>query len=104
MLVSENGSPTVYFETSATTSCFASSYFDSGTSMRVWAAQVCPEFRKQALTVPLIAAARSASSRMIEALFPPSSSATRLTDRAASSETRFPARVEPVKEIMSTSG
>jgi hypothetical protein len=35
---------------------------------------------------------------------PPSSSATRFTDCAASSEMRLPARVEPVNEIMSTSG
>ena len=35
---------------------------------------------------------------------PPSSSATRFTVCAASSETRFPARVEPVNEIMSTLG
>ena len=35
---------------------------------------------------------------------PPSSSATRFTVWAASSDTRFPARVEPVKLTMSTSG
>src|SRR3954469_6652137 len=35
---------------------------------------------------------------------PPSSSATRLTLEAATSLTRLPARVEPVNEIMSTSG
>jgi hypothetical protein len=41
---------------------------------------------------------------MMLADLPPSSSATRLTVLAATSETRLPARVEPVKEIMSTSG
>jgi hypothetical protein len=40
---------------------------------------------------------------MIAADLPPSSSATRLTVAEASSETRVPARVEPVKETMSTS-
>ena len=35
---------------------------------------------------------------------PPSSSVTRFTVAAASSDTRFPARVEPVKLTMSTSG
>ena len=79
MLVSANGSPTVNFPTSATASRYASSYLDSGTSMRVWATQVWPEFRKHALTGPLIAAARSASSRRTEALLPPSSNVTRLT-------------------------
>ena len=41
---------------------------------------------------------------MTEADLPPSSSATRLTVCAATSEMRLPARVEPVKEIMSTCG
>ena len=35
---------------------------------------------------------------------PPSSSATFFTEAAASSATRFPARVEPVNDTMSTSG
>src|SRR5678815_1402653 len=41
---------------------------------------------------------------MIDADLPPSSSVTRLTVCAATSEIRRPARVEPVNEIMSTSG
>ena len=54
--------------------------------------------------VPFTAAARSASSSTIDALLPPSSSAIRFTDCAPSSETRLPARVDPVKDTMSTSG
>ena len=48
--------------------------------------------------------AKSASSSSTLGDFPPSSSATFLMVGAASSDTRRPARVEPVKEIMSTSG
>ena len=82
----------------------ASASFVRGTSIRVCAEQVWPEFSMQALIVPLTAAATSASSRITEADLPPSSSATRLTVCAASSATRLPARVEPVNETMSTSG
>ena len=72
--------------------------------MRVCAVQVWPELRKQAFTVPRTAAARSASSRITAADLPPSSRATRFTVCDASSATRLPARVEPVKDTMSTSG
>src|SRR6185437_13262728 len=41
---------------------------------------------------------------MMLADFPPSSRATRLTVWAASSLTRLPARVDPVKDTMSTPG
>ena len=47
---------------------------------------------------------RSASSRMMLADLPPSSWCTRLTVSAAALATRMPARVEPVKETMSTPG
>jgi len=103
-VLSANGSPTVYFCASSAASFAASAYLDSGTSRRVCALHVCPELRKHALTVPFTAAARSASSRAIEALLPPSSSATRFTVSAASSDTRFPARVDPVNDTMSTPG
>ena len=52
----------------------------------------------------LTAVSKSASSRMMLADLPPSSWATRLTVGAAFCATRTPARVEPVKDIMSTSG
>ena len=47
---------------------------------------------------------RLASVSTILADFPPSSRQTRLTVRAAASPTLIPAAVEPVNEIMSTSG
>ena len=50
------------------------------------------------------ACSKSASSRITFGDLPPSSSATGLTVAAASSETRLPALVEPVKETMSTPG
>ncbi len=72
--------------------------------MRVCAEQVWPALTKQLATPTLTARARSASGRMTLADLPPSSSATRLTDSAASAATRRPAAVEPVKETMSTAG
>ena len=72
--------------------------------MRVWAEQVCPLLRKQAAKVPLTAAARSASGNTTLADLPPNSSVTRFTVSAANAATRLPARVDPVKLTMSTSG
>src|SRR3569832_1901394 len=82
----------------------ASSLRDSGTSMRVCAEQVWPLLRKQGITVPLMATGKSASARMPAADLPPSSSATRLTVAAATTEMRLPARVEQVNDTISTSG
>ncbi len=72
--------------------------------MRVRAEHVCPELRNALATPSRTAWRRSASSRMTLGLLPPSSRATRFTEVAASSLTRRPARVEPVKLTMSTSG
>jgi hypothetical protein len=51
-----------------------------------------------------MAAARSASSRMMLADLPPSSKETFFTFSAATCMTRLPALVDPVKETASTSG
>ena len=59
---------------------------------------------KQFWTPPRTAASMSASSRMMLADLPPSSCVTRLTVGAALIATWMPARVEPVNDIMSTSG
>ncbi len=75
-----------------------------GTSIRVSALQVWPELRKHLATPSGTARAKSASSRRTFGDLPPSSIATGLTVAAASSETRRPARVEPVKETKSTPG
>ncbi|MDT4871645.1 hypothetical protein FQZ97_1067850 [compost metagenome] len=55
-------------------------------------------------SAPGTARSKSASSSRTTGDLPPSSSATRLMSRAASSPTRCPARVDPVKDTMSTSG
>jgi hypothetical protein len=70
----------------------------------VSAVHVCPEFKKQELTVAFVARGKSASSSTTDADLPPSSSATRFTESAARAATRRPARVEPVNETMSTAG
>ena len=82
----------------------ASASFSRGTSIRVRALQVWPELRKHLATPSGTAWARSASSRITFGDLPPSSIATGLTVAEASSLTRLPARVEPVKETMSTPG
>ena len=71
--------------------------------MRVGASQDWPVLLMQ-LSTPLRTAVRkSASSRMMLGDLPPNSWATRLTVSAAVLATMTPARVEPVKETMSTS-
>ena len=82
----------------------ACSSLSRGTSMRVRALQVWPELRKHFATPSVTASSRSASSRITFGDLPPSSSATGFGACAASSDTRRPARVEPVKETMSVSG
>ncbi|SLB04160.1 Uncharacterised protein [Mycobacteroides abscessus subsp. abscessus] len=59
---------------------------------------------KHFATPSVTAFSRSASSRMTFADLPPSSSETFLMVSAATMATRLPARVDPVKETMSTSG
>ena len=72
--------------------------------MRVGALQDCPVLLHTAKTPRDTARPNSASSRMMLADLPPSSCATRFTVGAAFRATSTPARVEPVKETMSTSG
>ena len=102
-LAASKGSPGVYVSAAVRASSSTSASLSRGTSIRVSALQVCPELRKHLPTPSGTALARSASARITLADFPPSSSATRLTVPAATSVTRFPARVDPVKETMSTS-
>jgi hypothetical protein len=81
-----------------------SSCLPAGTIIRVHAVQVCPPLMYVFATPFFTAAARSASSRITLADLPPSSKATRLTVFAAAVVTSLPARVEPVKDTMSTPG
>ena len=102
-LVCSNGSPVVKAAAVAAAICSASARRSRGTSMRVSAVQVWPELRKHLPTPSATAFVKSASSRMTFGLLPPSSRATFFTVCDATSATRLPARVEPVKLTMSTS-
>ena len=75
-----------------------------GTSMRVGALHDWPEFVHMPARSRVMTSSKSASSRMMFADLPPSSCATRFTVGAALRATSMPARVEPVNDIMSTSG
>src|SRR5579863_4171418 len=105
MLVpSANGSPTLVPSAVCFAVAAASAILDRGTSIRVGALQDCPVLRKHSCTPCLTALPKSASSRMMLADLPPSSCVTRFTVGAAAVATATPARVEPVNEIMATSG
>mmetsp|Transcript_76273 Transcript_76273/g.215880 ORF Transcript_76273/g.215880 Transcript_76273/m.215880 type:complete len:257 (-) Transcript_76273:519-1289(-) len=88
--------------------CFAMSnaswYLVLGTSMRLRALHDCPVLFMSWPMNSGTSFGKSASSSMSAALLPPNSVRTTLRVAAASSVMRFPARVEPVKLIMSTSG
>ncbi len=71
--------------------------------MRVGALQLWPVLLKQRIT-PCFTAFSGASAKMMLAPLPPSSRLTRLIVSAAAFEISRPARVEPVKLTMSTSG
>ena len=75
------------------------------TNIFVGALHDCPEFKKQCPAPPLTDFSRSAtSSRIILEDLPPSSWWTLLTDTADACATAIPALVEPVKDIIATSG
>ena len=97
------GSPSVSLPNCATASCTASSCRGRGTSRRVQAEQVCPEFCIALFTAAGIAFSNGASSRTTHADLPPSSRHTFLMPSPASAATRRPAASDPVKLTMSTS-
>ena len=74
-----------------------------GTSMREGALQLCPELGIMLATPARTPSAKPASSSTMLGLLPPSSWVTRLTVGAAALATSTPARVDPVKDTMSTS-
>src|SRR5580658_3274479 len=104
VVLSEVGSPTTT-AVSAIRLAMASTaaILDSGTSMRVGALQDWPEFWNTCSTLCFTARSKSASSSSTFGDLPPNSWCTRLTDAAALRATSVPARVEPVKDTMSTS-
>jgi hypothetical protein len=72
--------------------------------MRVWAMHASPLFmRADGMSIGIVEA-RSASSRMIAADLPPSSSVQRLSISPQIAPTLRPAAVEPVKPTLSTPG
>src|SRR6266853_3045788 len=105
MLVpSVNGSPLLVVSAASLAIDATSAILDRGTSMRVGALQDCPVLRKHDCTPSLTALSKSASCKRMLADLPPSSCVTRFTVGAAAEATTIPARVDPVKEIMATSG
>ncbi len=72
--------------------------------MRDGALHDCPVLLNMCISPCVTAFSRSASSRMMLGDLPPSSCVTRLTVGAALIATCVPARVDPVNDIMSTSG
>lgn len=98
------GSPTVIPDAVRRAMAMASSIRAAGTSIREGALHVCPELPIMVATpLPTFSAKASSSSTMF-GLLPPSSWVTLFTVGAAFLAMSMPARVEPVKEIMSTSG
>mmetsp|Transcript_132908 Transcript_132908/g.230965 ORF Transcript_132908/g.230965 Transcript_132908/m.230965 type:complete len:208 (+) Transcript_132908:434-1057(+) len=81
-----------------------SSYLDFGTNIRVNALHFCPLFSRSCVMNSGTSFFMSASSSMSAADLPPSSVLTTLRVSAAVRVISLPARVEPVKLIMSTSG
>ena len=76
----------------------------SCTSTREPARQVWPVAAKIPAMTPLTALSRSASGKTMFGDLPPSSSDTRAIRVAATAAICFPTAVEPVNEILSTSG
>ncbi|CAM5322397.1 hypothetical protein SANTM175S_09194 [Streptomyces antimycoticus] len=104
MKVSESfGSPTFSDSTSSLSAATTSSYRLRGARMRVWAMHDSPLLSREPNFRPATAFSMSASGRMIAADLPPSSRLTRLNCSPAIAAMRRPARVEPVKAILSTS-
>jgi hypothetical protein len=66
--------------------------------------QTWPQFQKRADTASLTALSRSASSRMMNGAFPPSSSETGVMPCAAAARISRPARTEPVTVTSDVSG
>ena len=101
---SSRGSPTLIFSAASFAAASASAWRARGTSIRVGASQDWPVFDMTAVTPAATASAILALGRMMLGDLPPSSCATRFTVGAAAAAIAVPARVEPVKLTISTSG
>src|SRR5882762_1632433 len=103
LVFSEDGSPVTTDSATRLAIASTSANFAAGTNMRVGALQDCPEFWNTCSTLLVTARSKSASSSSTLGDLPPSSWCTRLTEAAAFLATSVPARVDPVKDTMSTS-
>ena len=97
-------SPTTMDSETAAAICSASAKRSRGTNIRDGALHDCPVLLYMCKTPRVTAASRSASFKIMFGDFPPSSCVTRFTVGAAFCATKDPARVDPVNDIMSTSG
>ena len=105
--MSEDGSspsPTFMASAAATNLSRNASLMDVCNKMRLAQMHVCPALRNFATSAPATAASMSASSNTMRGAFPPSSSDMRFTLSALCCMSSFPTRVDPVKEILRTSG
>mmetsp|Transcript_126061 Transcript_126061/g.251686 ORF Transcript_126061/g.251686 Transcript_126061/m.251686 type:complete len:225 (+) Transcript_126061:303-977(+) len=98
------GSPTTMLSAKSLANCTASLYCFLGTSIRLKALQDWPVLCMSCCINVGTADGRSASSSSSAALFPPSSVFTCFSVCEPTSLIRLPARVEPVKVTISTSG
>ena len=98
------GSPNLSFLTSSVSASTTSSYFARDARMRVCATHAWPLFIIDAGTRPGIAVATSASSRMIAADFPPSSSVKRRSRSPQSCAMCRPTAVLPVNADLVDAG
>lgn len=97
------GSPTFSDSTSSLTAVTTSSYRLRGAKILVCAMHASPLLSSEPNFRPATAFSMSASGRMTAADLPPSSRLTRLSCSPAIEAMRRPARVDPVKAILSTS-
>jgi len=98
------GSPTFTLATPAVSSSSNATRRPSETRMRVPAMQAWPLFMKPASSTAGMTAGRSASSRIRVGDLPPSSRVTRFRVSALARTIALPTTVEPVNEILATSG
>ena len=96
--------PTLSLRAFSTSRSVNSSATSASTNTRLTARHAWPQLKKRPTDAALAAPARSASLSTMNGSEPPSSSVSRLAPLAASSITRSPTGVEPVKPILRTSG
>ncbi len=99
-----SGSPTRSVDRRSFRRSMNGSAIDSWTNSRLPAQHTSPWLKKMPLTTPSIAWSTGASSKMMLAALPPSSSVSALSVPAMALPMVLPTTVEPVKATLSTSG